>query len=168
VRPWWRTIRAWRRDGGLSDDEPTALTGLLQRAERYIYLGAGTILAAAAVALLVSAVIEMIEVAARDSTMRAIIHLLDRVLLALMLAEVIYTVTGIARRRRLDVEPFLIIGVIAAVRRMLVITAEASDSMDLADPHFQAVLTELALLGGIILALAVSLRVINGTDTRET
>jgi len=30
------------------------------------------------------------------------------------------------------------------------------------------VLTELALLGGIILALAVSLRVINGTDTRET
>jgi len=153
----------------LSDDEPPkSLTGLLQRAERYIYLGAGAILAAAAVALLVSAVVEMVEVAMRDSTMRAIIHLLDRVLLALMLAEVIYTVTGIARRRRLDVEPFLIIGVIAAVRRMLVITAEASESMDLADPHFQAVLSELALLGLLILALAVSLRIIHGIDTRKT
>lgn len=150
------------------DAQPTTLTGLLQRAERYIYLGAGAILAAAAVALLVAAVVEMVEVAMRDSTMRAIIHLLDRVLLALMLAEVIYTVTGIARRRRLDVEPFLIIGVIAAVRRMLVITAEASENMDLADPHFQAVLSELALLGLIILALAVSLRIIHGIDTRRT
>ena len=115
-------------------------------------------------ALLISAVVEMVDFAMRDGAMRAIVHLLDRVLLALMLAEVIYTVTGISRRRRLTVQPFLVIGVIAAVRRMLVITAESADQVNLADPHFQAVLVELGLLTLMILVLAVSLRVIRGVD----
>lgn len=118
----------------------------------------------AAVALLAAAVVEMFEFALQDSTMRAVVHLLDRVLLALMLAEVIYTVTTISRTRRLNVEPFLVIGVIAAVRRILVITAESSSSVDLSDPHFQAVLAELALLGVIILLLAVALRILQDVE----
>jgi len=118
----------------------------------------------AAVALLAAAVVEMFEFALQDSTMRAVVHLLDRVLLALMLAEVIYTVTTISRTRRLNVEPFLVIGVIAAVRRILVITAESSSSVDLSDPHFQAVLAELAVLGVIILLLAVALRILQDVE----
>ena len=66
------------------------------------------------------------------------VHLLDRVLLALMPAEIIYTVGRISRTQMLETEPFLIVGIIAAIRRMLIITAEGAGHIDLTDPVFQA------------------------------
>jgi len=68
------------------------------------------------------------------------VHLLDRVLLALMPAEIIYTVGRISRTQMLETEPFLIVGIIAAIRRMLIITAEGAGHIDLTDPVFQALL----------------------------
>jgi uncharacterized membrane protein (DUF373 family) len=133
---------------------------LLEMAEHNIYYGGGFILVLAAAGLLVSAVIEMVNLALTGDFTAAVITLLDRVLLALMVAEIIYTVTNIAKKRRLDVQPFLIIGVIAAIRRMLVITAESTTHVDLTDPHFQAALAELALLAVVIVLLAVSFRLL--------
>jgi uncharacterized membrane protein (DUF373 family) len=137
---------------------------LLEIAENYIYYGGGLILVVAAAGLLLSAVVETIELAVSGSYTAAVINLLDRVLLALMVAEIIYTVTNIAKKRRLDVQPFLIIGVIAAIRRMLVITAESTTHVDLSDPTFQAALAELALLAVVILLLAVSFRLLPTED----
>ncbi len=65
------------------------------------------------------------------SYVAGMMHLLDRVLLALMLAEIIYTVGRITRTRKLESEPFLIIGIIAAIRRMLIVTAESAGHVDL-------------------------------------
>ena len=90
----------------------------------------------------------------------AMVHLLDRVLLALMLAEIIYTVGRIARTQQLETEPFLIVGIIAAIRRMLIITAESAGHIDIADPIFQAVLAEPGLLALIILLMAWAMRLI--------
>lgn len=129
-------------------------SGLLERAEHYIYLAAGYILVVAAAGLLIAAIIEMTaNIVAGDYT-GAIVHLLDRVLLALMLAEIIYTVGRILRTQQLDTEPFLIVGIIAAIRRILIITAESAGHVDLSDPKFQAVLAELGLLAMIIFLLA--------------
>ena len=129
-------------------------SGLLERAEHYIYLAAGYILVIAAAGLLIAAVIEMTaNIMAGDYT-GAIVHLLDRVLLALMLAEIIYTVGRILRTQQLETEPFLIVGIIAAIRRILIITAESAGHVDLSDPKFQAVLAELGLLAIIIFMLA--------------
>lgn len=65
------------------------------------------------------------------SYVAGMMHLLDRVLLALMLAEIIYTVGRITRTRKLESEPFLIVGIIAAIRRMLIVTAESAGHVDL-------------------------------------
>jgi uncharacterized membrane protein (DUF373 family) len=65
------------------------------------------------------------------SYVAGMMHLLDRVLLALMLAEIIYTVWRITRTRKLESEPFLIVGIIAAIRRMLIVTAESAGHVDL-------------------------------------
>ena len=77
-----------------------------------------------------------------------------------MLAEIIYTVRSIARHHRLEAEPFFIVAIIAAIRRILVITAESSRNVNLDDPHFQAALVELGLLALIVLALAGAMRLI--------
>jgi uncharacterized membrane protein (DUF373 family) len=86
--------------------------------------------------------------------------LLDRVLLALMIAEIIYTVGRIARTQKLEVTPFLIVGIIAAVRRMLIITAESTEHMDFSNPAFQAAFAELGLLAFIIFLLAWAIRLL--------
>ncbi len=51
-------------------------------------------------------------------------QILDLVLLILMLAEIIYTVTLSMRGAVLSPQPFLIVGLIAVIRRMLVITVQ--------------------------------------------
>lgn len=140
-------------------------SSLLDRAEHYIYLGAGYILVVAAAGLLVVAVVEVTRTTLAGQYAQAIVHLLDRVLLALMLAEIIYTVGRIARTQQLETEPFLIVGIIAAIRRMLIITAESASQVDLTDPHFQAAMAELGLLALIILLLAWSMRLL--PDSKE-
>jgi uncharacterized membrane protein (DUF373 family) len=132
----------------------------LERAEHYIYLAAGYILVFAAAGLLVAALFEMAGSIMEGKYTTAMVHLLDRVLLALMLAEIIYTVGRISRTQMLETEPFLIVGIIAAIRRMLIITAESAGHVDLSDPVFQALLAELGLLALIIFLLAFSMRLL--------
>ncbi|MDX1593592.1 MAG: phosphate-starvation-inducible PsiE family protein [Gammaproteobacteria bacterium] len=132
----------------------------LERAELYIYVSTAFVLVFAAAGMLLLGIYEMVARVAEGDFIRGLLHLLDRALLVLMLAEIIYTVGRIARKLRLEVEPFLIVGVIAAVRRMLVITAESATHVDLQDPAFQAALAELGLLALVILAIAVAMRLL--------
>jgi len=62
-----------------------------------------------------------------------IIGLLDRVLLVVMFAEILSTVQVSFREHSLVSEPFLVVGLIAVSRRLLVITAEFGDVKDAAD-----------------------------------
>ena len=64
-------------------------------------------------------------------------------------------------RQRIEAEPFFVVAIIAAIRRMLVITAESTTApVKLDDPGFQATLAELVVLAAVILALAAALRLI--------
>jgi uncharacterized membrane protein (DUF373 family) len=49
---------------------------------------------------------------------------LDRFLLVLMLAELLHTLLIFLRTHRFRHQPFLVVGIIAAIRRILVITAQ--------------------------------------------
>ena len=134
------------------------LNRLLERFEAAIYLLAGLILALAAALILAFAAWEGLLDVFGGHYPEAIVHLLDRVLLALMLAEVIYTVVRFAREGKIEAEPFLVIGIIASVRRMLVITAEGAAKANLEDPGFLALLAELGLLSVAVLLFAVAIR----------
>jgi uncharacterized membrane protein (DUF373 family) len=86
----------------------------------------------------------------------AVLRLLDALLLVMMLVEILHTINISLRQHVLTSEPFLIVGLIAAVRRMLVITAEQSRLIE--NPEmFRLMLLELILLGGIILALSLAI-----------
>ena len=60
----------------------------------------------------------------------------------------------------------IVVGIIAAIRRMLIITAEGASHVDLADPLFQGTLAELALLALIILMLALAMRLLRTAGER--
>ncbi|HZF05945.1 MAG TPA: hypothetical protein VE932_16545, partial [Patescibacteria group bacterium] len=61
------------------------------------------------------------------------------------------------REHALVPEPFLVVGLIAAIRRVLVITAEFTDVKDAGADAFRATTVELALLTVLSLVLVVSL-----------
>jgi uncharacterized membrane protein (DUF373 family) len=133
---------------------------ILQTAETIIYLFAGFLIAAGAALLLVTTLVEGGENFLKGRYHQVALTLLDRVLLALMLAEILYTLVRFAREGSLEATPFLVIGIIAAVRRVLVLTAEAMEKFDLADPAFLAVLAELGLLALLVVAFALAIRLV--------
>jgi uncharacterized membrane protein (DUF373 family) len=81
------------------------------------------------------------------------IEILNTVLLVMMILEIVYTVAISLRSHTLDAEPFLVIGVIAGIRRMLVITA-TSTQLEAQSGEFHNMLVELGLLAVTVVALA--------------
>ena len=137
---------------------------VFRKAEAAIYLFAGLLVVLGAVYVLGEALVQGVGLFLGGGGSTVAVFLLDRVLLALMMAEILYTLVRFAREGQLQVEPFLVIGLIAGVRRILVVTAEGLQkfSFSLQDPGFQAVLAELLLLSLMVLTLAWAYRLVRG------
>ena len=86
-----------------------------------------------------------------------IVPLLDRSLLILLVVELLYTVQVSFREHTLIPEPFLLVGLIAAIRRVLVLTAEFAQVQSQSDSVFRRFVIELVVLTILIIALVVSL-----------
>ena len=136
--------------------------------EDVLYVALGVLLAAGAVVLLVDATLTFVTNLLAGTLAGRMVSLLDRVLLVLMFAEILYTVQVSFREHLLVPEPFLVVGLIAAIRRVLVITAEFSDVKGTAGTAFSAMMTELALLTVLSLVLVVSLVLLRRRPTMPT
>ncbi len=93
-------------------------------AERIVFLAIGVLLFAAALLFLrqsASVLLDMVT-ASNGTSSQFGSQFLDAILLVLMIVELAYTVILSLRGAVLMAEPFLIVGLIAVIRRMLVIT----------------------------------------------
>ncbi|MBF0558315.1 MAG: phosphate-starvation-inducible PsiE family protein [Nitrospirae bacterium] len=61
-----------------------------------------------------------------NPTRDGVIHLVNDVLLALIILELLWTVIRFLKRQKFVLAPFLAIGIIAAVRRILLVEAQTS------------------------------------------
>lgn len=146
----------------------TGLRGFVARAfsltEDAVYAGMGVLLAFSAVALLVSGGVELVRATSAGAPLQAVIGLLDRTLLVLMLVELLYTVRVSFRQHALLPEPFLIVGLIAATRRILVVTAEFSVKGEEQSVRFREGMIEIGLLTIMVVALVASLLMLRVRD----
>ena len=134
------------------------LTRVFSWVEDAVYVGLGGLLAGCALALLVTGAQSFWMNLVNGTLADNIIELLDRLLLILLIVEVTYTVQVSFREHKLAPEPFLMVGLIAVIRRLLVLTAELPQMLEKADPViFRQVAMELALLAVLIVSLVVSL-----------
>jgi uncharacterized membrane protein (DUF373 family) len=129
-------------------------------AEDVVYIGLGIVLAASAVILLVSSVVTFAQTAMTGSLPSSLILLLDRILLVLLIVELLYTVQVSFREHALVPEPFLLVGLIAGIRRVLVLTAEFGEMRDRTEEVFRHFMIELLVLTVLIVAITVSLVVL--------
>lgn len=132
--------------------------------EDAIYVGLGLLLAAVAGALLSAEIVYFFQYLLRGALSENIVMLLDRILLIIIFVEVLYTVQVSFRQHVLQPGPFLVVGLIAVIRRILVLTAELPKLVKENEAMFHNSMIELALLTVLIVALVGSLYFIRPGD----
>ena len=141
---------------------------VLGMAESVVLVLIGVALVLVAVLLLYSSMYDLNE-AVREgpgAIEHKAIEILNTVLLVMMTMEIVYTVAISLQSHTLNAEPFLIIGVIAGIRRTLVITATSTDQE--ANPErFHNMLVELGLLAATVLALAAAIWIFRYSGNRS-
>lgn len=133
------------------------------RVEHVVYIFIGGLLAVTAGLALAGTAVVLWHGMLDWSGTVAVFEIVDRLLFVLMLVEILHTVRASIRTGALTPEPFLIVGLIASIRRVLVITLESSEAMrrnewtETIQDQFRATMIELAVLGGLILIMVVSI-----------
>lgn len=141
------------------DRQIPLVNNYLRRVEDIVLVLVAVVLAILALLLLITTAVALFT-ALTGGTMRdATVEILDRLLLVMITMEIFYTVTLTLQSHTLTAEPFLIVGAIAAVRRLLVITATTIEPG--VDPNtLMWTMVELALLSLIVIAIAVSVYIL--------
>jgi uncharacterized membrane protein (DUF373 family) len=124
--------------------------------EDVVYVGLGLSLAGSALVLLASDAFQLVQSVVSGTFSTRIIASLDRIMLILLVVELLYTVQVSFREHAIVPEPFLILGLIAAIRRVLVLTAEFGEVRG-NDSVLKYFVIEIAALTVLILVLVGAL-----------
>ena len=140
---------------------------LFLNVEHLIYVALGIALALSALIALGSAAYQLWGALLQWSGGTALLSIIDQLLFVLMIAEILHTVRVSIRSGALTCEPFLVVGLIASIRRVLVITLESSQqsapgkTMEAGhEDVFRASMIELGVLGALILVMVFSIYIV--------
>jgi uncharacterized membrane protein (DUF373 family) len=118
----------------------------LEHAQDFVTVAVGVVLILLAATLAVSGVVGFVESVRTHTIATAAIDLLDRVLLVLILVEIVHTVVLSLRAHRLAAQPFIVVGLVAVIRRILFLLSNEN----------RIPTTELALLIGMVVAFVAA------------
>jgi uncharacterized membrane protein (DUF373 family) len=128
-----------------------AIDRSLRGAESIIYVFIAVLLCAGSALLLGESVYKLVteldegvDVAAKD--------MLDTLLLTFIFVELLSAVATTIRVGRLVAEPFLLVGIIAAIKEILLIAGTQDQTGD----AFREAMVEIGVLGGLALVLALA------------
>ena len=141
--------------------------------EATLYIAVGILLSATAIAVLFDAIAVLWRGITNRTLVGYALQVLDQLLFVLVLVEILHTVRISVRAQEILIEPFLIVGLIASVRRVLVITMQAAKLTE--DGHsspdtvlaFRNSMLELALLGVLVLVFVLSIYLLRRASHRE-
>jgi|HubBroStandDraft_2_1064218.scaffolds.fasta_scaffold01012_17 uncharacterized membrane protein (DUF373 family) len=136
----------------------------LSKAEIVIYSVLAVLLALAAFVTIATSVQTLWAWLSHWTVAAQTLRVLDQLLIVLMLVELLHTVRISIRSHVLVTEPFLVVGLIASIRRILVITLEAATltkegawATAGSSAIFRSSMIELGLLGLMVLVLVISI-----------
>jgi uncharacterized membrane protein (DUF373 family) len=127
---------------------------VLTAAENVIYVGIAVLLVMASGVLLVLAIDELLDVF-DDWGSDPIVDVLDTLLLLFIFVELLSAVRTTVAQRALIAEPFLLVGIIASIKEIVVLSVKAADDIGNGSV-FRDQLWEIAVLGAVVLLLGVT------------
>jgi uncharacterized membrane protein (DUF373 family) len=136
------------------DDDDGLTHRVFMWAEQLIYAIAAVVLVAGALALLADAIVGFVDDVG-DDVITAATELLSVLLLVFVFVELLGAVRVTIRERRLIAEPFLLVGIIASIKEIVVVAgAERPEQEGWAE--FGEAMIEVGALALVILVLAIS------------
>ena len=147
-----------------SEQRPWLLT-IMGYAQNVVYYGV-TLVLLVAIGVLFFSVGQILLAAFEVDPLQTTLEILDRVLLITIFVELLITIEVIVRERQLVAEPFILIGLVAVVRRILLVTAEAGQSLQDTE-RFLNLITELGVLTALVISLSAALYVARRTMRRQ-
>jgi uncharacterized membrane protein (DUF373 family) len=157
------TVRGAGDESGGPGRQPLIVT-ILNYAEKVVYYGAAFALLVTIGMLFVSAGMALLAVF-EAGPLDTALTVLDRVLLIFIFVELLDTIGIFVRENEIIAEPFLLIGLIAVVRRILLVTAEAEQTIG--TEEFPNLIMELGVLTVLVISLAFALYFTRRTDGRR-
>jgi uncharacterized membrane protein (DUF373 family) len=139
-------------DGAEGGGVAAAADRVMQGAERTLYAGVAILLVSSAFLALASIAYGLAD-DLESGTLDAVTTALDGLLLVFILVELLGAVRATVTERRLVAEPFLIVGIIASIKEIVVASLKAGEAEGDA---FDDAMLEVGILGGVVLLLAVS------------
>ena len=97
---------------------------VLEHAQDYVASIVGVGLILLAVVLIVSGFYTFAHDLLKENVLTATTELLDRLLLVLIVAEIVHTVVLSLRTHQLSAQPFIVVGVIAVIRKILLVLSD--------------------------------------------
>jgi uncharacterized membrane protein (DUF373 family) len=143
------------------------------RVEHSLYLALGILLVVTSVLALAGAAATLWNGLGEWSSTETVFTVIDRLLFVLMLIEILHTVRASVESGSLNCEPFLVVGLIASIRRILVITLESSKITqggswtDANEQQFRTSMTELGVLAMLILVMVASIYLLRRAKQRK-
>jgi uncharacterized membrane protein (DUF373 family) len=112
------------------------------------------VLAIGSVALLVAQFNTMLRLRNTPAS-TLMLEVLDGLLLLFIFVELLYAVRACLRSHEIVAEPFLIVGILAGIKEIVVLSVEAASMLD-KGPEFARAAVEIGVLAGVVLALALA------------
>ena len=137
-------------DGAPTSGLSRALNSTIARGEDLLYAMVSLLLVVGAVVVLVEAV-HSLATETDDGVRKAIEHALDSLLIVFILIELLSAVRVTIVERHLVAEPFLIVGIIASIKEIVVTGVFAEEDADIADTMLQ-----MGVLGAVVLVLSIA------------
>jgi uncharacterized membrane protein (DUF373 family) len=131
---------------------------ILEHAQDVVTASVGIVLIALAAVLLVSGIVDFLD-GSSGSISAAAPVLLDRVLLVLILVEIVYTVVLSLQSHRLVAQPFIVVGLIAVIRKILLVLSPGQDT--------KVTNSQLALLIAMVAVFVAGLIAVSLFEKRE-
>ena len=126
---------------------------VLRIAENVVYSTAGVLLAAGAVIVL-AAVTWHLAMDVTKGVEEGVTNALDGMLLVFILLELLAGVRATMKEKKLVAEPFLIVGIIASIKEIVILTLESKEIYETENAAFDNAMIEIGVLAGVILLLS--------------
>ena len=122
--------------------------------EDAVYWGIALVLIIGSVALLIAQFNTMLGL--REAPVKTVmLEILDGLLLIFIFVELLYAVRACLRSHEIVAEPFLIVGILAGIKEIVVLSVEAATLLE-KGPAFSRAVVEIGVLAGVVLALALA------------
>ena len=136
------------------EDRQRVADRVLGMLEDAVYWAIAVVLVVGSVALLIAQFNTMLRLRNTPAT-TVMIEILDGLLLIFIFVELLYAVRSSLRSHEIVAEPFLIVGILAGIKEIVVLSVEAATLLD-RGPDFSRAVVEIGVLGGVVLVLALA------------